>query len=169
MIKSTMPNTMIPTPNILVHTIAISYQFVPLHTPLPTGMKDAWDLWYQDHSGIKKTDIPIWHWSTRHGSWISSHRDISTKSSFICLHDIINVLWNIGLHLVSTMVSILLATTLPGWYGLRQNQPDITTSQVWTWGNNTCCNSFNTRDIDMPAPYQPEPTRLVWPGAKPAW
>jgi hypothetical protein len=51
--KSTIPNTMIPTPNILVHTIPISYQLVPLHIPLPTGRKNAWDLWYKDESGIK--------------------------------------------------------------------------------------------------------------------
>jgi hypothetical protein len=42
--KSTIPNTIIPTPNILVHTIPISYQLVPLHIPLPTGRKNAWDL-----------------------------------------------------------------------------------------------------------------------------
>jgi hypothetical protein len=140
-IQDTKYNDTHPKYTCSYHT-TISYQLVPLHIPLPTGRKNAWDILIPRWVWYKITDIPIRHWSTRHGSWISSHTDISTKSISIFLHDIINVPWSIGLHLVSTMVSILLASTLPGWYGLRQNQPDITTSQVWTWGNNTRCNSF---------------------------
>jgi hypothetical protein len=129
--KSTIPNTMIPIPNILVHTIPIFYQLVPLQIPLPTGRKNARDLCYQDESGIKKQ---IYQYNTGQQDMAVKfhHTQISQLNLALCLHEIINVLWNIGLHLVSTMVSILLASTLPGWYGLRQNQLDITTSQVWT-------------------------------------
>jgi hypothetical protein len=70
------------------------------------------------------------------------HLNVQSPTNLPTLY-ISMLVWHIGMHLISTLVSTLVTKTLLDWYDLRQLQLCTSTNTFGTWGNTNLVPAFN--------------------------